>query len=113
MNTSRSPSIGPDPGVNRSGRPLVSVGVWLLHAQFPSPRSAAMNAIIDATLTARAPRGAATRSIGGFPGRTSMLSCEAGDEDDISISFQSLPLDEGNSSGAVRRRCADLLSSSV
>ena len=76
-----------------------------------------MNAIIDATLGARATRGASpvasTRRIGGFPGRTSTLSCEAGDEDDISISFQSLPPDEGNSSGAVRRRCADLLSISA
>src|SRR2546425_4936302 len=51
MNTNRPPSIGPDPGVNRSGRALLSVGVCALHAQFPSPRSAAMNAIIDATLS--------------------------------------------------------------
>ena len=60
-----------------------------------------MNAISEAVLI----------RLGGFPGRTSTLSCEA--EDDISISFQPLPLDEGNSSGAVRRRWADLLSSSV
>src|SRR5437667_11836137 len=52
MNTSRPPPIGPDPGVNRSGRALLSVGVC------PSPGSAAMNAITDATLRARAPRGA-------------------------------------------------------
>src|SRR6266516_7209079 len=101
MNTNRSPSIGPDPGVNRSGRALVSVGVCPLHSQFPSTRSAAMNAITDATLEARAPRGASTvastRSIGGFPGRASTSSCEAGDKDDISISFQSLQLEEGNS----------------
>src|SRR5437773_717032 len=58
MNTNRPPSIGPDPGVNRSGRALLSVGVCPLHAQFPSPGSAAMNAIIDATLRARAPRDA-------------------------------------------------------
>src|SRR5881396_3927080 len=56
MNTNRSPPIGPDPGVNRSGRALLSVGVCPLHSQFPSPRSAAMNAISDATLRARAPR---------------------------------------------------------
>src|SRR6266487_1600470 len=72
MNTNRSPSIGPDAGVNRVGRALVSVGVCPLHAQFPSTRSAALNTIIGATLVARAPRGAAsvvsTRSIGGFPG---------------------------------------------
>src|SRR5712691_6769472 len=96
MNANRSPSSGPDPGANRSGRALVSVGVCPLHAQFPSTRSAAMNTIIGATLGARAPRGASpvasTRSIGGFPGRTSTLSCEAGDEDDISISFQLLLL---------------------
>src|SRR5438128_1773459 len=89
MNTNRSPSIGPDPGVNRSGRALVSVGVWLLHAQFPSPRSAVMKAI-DANLRARAPRGAPTRSIGGFPGRTSTLNGDVGDEDDISISGSSI-----------------------
>src|SRR5713226_5728244 len=35
---------------------------------------------------------ASTRSIGGFPGRTSTLSREVGDEDGISISFQSLLL---------------------
>src|SRR5438093_12153871 len=35
---------------------------------------------------------ASTRSIGGFPGRTSTLSSEVGDVDDISISFQSLLL---------------------
>src|SRR5437773_5629145 len=35
---------------------------------------------------------ASTRSIGGFPGRTSTLSSEVGVEDDISISFQSLLL---------------------
>src|SRR5438132_3881708 len=35
---------------------------------------------------------ASTRSIGGFPGRRSTLSSEVGDEDDISISFQSLLL---------------------
>src|SRR5437867_9820127 len=58
MNTNRPPSIGPDPGVNRSGRALLSVSVCPLHVQFPSPRSAAMNTIIDATLRARAPRGA-------------------------------------------------------
>src|SRR5216117_1012308 len=35
---------------------------------------------------------ASTRSIGGFPGRTSTLSSEVGDDDAISISFQSLLL---------------------
>src|SRR5213080_1497657 len=35
---------------------------------------------------------ASTRSIGGFPGRTSTLSVEVGDEDDIPISFQPLLL---------------------
>src|SRR5437899_11543984 len=35
---------------------------------------------------------ASIRSIGGFLGRTSTLSSEVGDEDDISISFQSLLL---------------------
>src|SRR5436309_9966926 len=35
---------------------------------------------------------ASTRSIGGFLGRRSTLSSEVGDEDDISISFQSLLL---------------------
>src|SRR5436309_7474706 len=35
---------------------------------------------------------ASTRSIGGFPARTSTLSVEVGDEDNISISFQSLLL---------------------
>src|SRR5439155_13646131 len=94
MNTNRSPSIGPDPGVNRSGRALLSVGVCLLHDQFPNPRSAAMNAIIDATLRARAPRDAlsvaSTRSIGGFPGRFSTSGSEVWDEENISISFQLL-----------------------
>src|SRR6266566_1274197 len=93
MNTNRSPSIGPDPGVNRSGRVFLSVGVCPL-AQFPSPRSAAMNTIIDATLRARAPRGAlsvaSTRSIGGFPGRFSTSGSEVWDEENISISFQLL-----------------------
>ena len=82
-----------DPGVNRSGRALLSVAVCLVHAQFPSPRSAAMNAIIDATLRARAPRGAlsvaSTRSIGGFPGRFSTSGSEVWDEENISISFGS------------------------
>src|SRR5206468_12950661 len=36
---------------------------------------------------------ASTRSIGGFPRRTSTLSDEVGDEDGISISFQSLLLE--------------------
>src|SRR5688572_29628979 len=57
MNTNRSPSIGPDPGVNRSGRALLSV-VCVVHAQFPSTRSAAMHAIVDATPRTGAPRGA-------------------------------------------------------
>src|SRR5213596_169760 len=35
---------------------------------------------------------ALTRSIGGCPGRTSTLSGEVGEDDDIWISFQSLPL---------------------
>src|SRR5437899_10971559 len=35
---------------------------------------------------------ASTRSIGGFPGRTSTLSTEVEEEEDISISFQSLLL---------------------
>src|SRR5438445_3114596 len=94
MNTNRPPSIGPDPGVNRSGRAPLSAAVCLVHAQFPSPRSAAMNAIIDATLRARAPRGAlsvaSTRSIGGFPGRFSTSGSEVWDEENISISFQLL-----------------------
>ena len=51
-----------------------------------------MNAIIAATLGDRAPRDASPRSIGALPGRTSTLSGEVGDEDDISISFQSLLL---------------------
>src|SRR5437667_10979026 len=54
INTNRSPSIGPDPGVNRSGCALVSVGVCPLHAQFPSTRAAAMHASPDATLRAGA-----------------------------------------------------------
>src|SRR2546427_13123273 len=53
-----------------------------------------MKAIIDATLRARAPRGAlsvaSTRSIGGFPGRFSTSGSEVWDEEDISISFQLL-----------------------
>src|SRR2546429_911646 len=46
---------------------------------------------------------ASTRSIGGFPGRTSTSSSEVGDEDDIWISFQSLLLidDPGGSAPAV------------
>src|SRR5437867_10863138 len=108
MNTNRPPSIGPDPGVNRSGRALLSAAVCLLHAQFPS-RSAAMNAIIDATLRARAPRGAlpvaSTRSMGGFPGRLSTSGSEVWDEENISISFQLLygltMLSLPNSNGAL------------
>ena len=50
--------FGPDPGVNRSGRAVLSAGVCLLHAQFPSTRSAAMTANIDAALRVRAQRGA-------------------------------------------------------
>src|SRR5438094_9937551 len=57
---------------------------------------------------------ASTRSIGGFPGRTSTLSREVGDEDGISISFQSLLLkEEGNSSEAARRLWTDLSSTSA
>src|SRR5437867_919523 len=100
MNTNRPPSIGPDPGVHRSGRVFLSLGVCPL-AQFPSPRSAAMNTIIDATLRVRAPRGvlpvASTRSIEGFPGRFSTSGSEVWDEENISISFQRLP----NSNGAL------------
>src|ERR1043166_1571184 len=91
MNTSRPPSLGPDPGVNRSGRALISVGVWLPHAQFPNPTSAAVNAISVATLRPRAPCGASpaapARSIGGLPGCTT-TGGEVGGENDISISFQ-------------------------
>src|SRR6266567_5983397 len=48
---------------------------------------------------------ASTRSIGGFPGRTSTLSSEVGDEDDISISISVAPAqDEDNTSGAARSR---------
>src|SRR5437867_4430113 len=51
---------------------------------------------------------ASTRSIGGFPGRRSTLSGEVGDEDDISISFQSLLLNEAKVPGAGPSPCSDL-----
>jgi hypothetical protein len=55
MNTSRLPSIGPDPAVNRSGRALASVGGGcVVHPQFPGTKTTARNAIIDATPTAPA-----------------------------------------------------------
>ena len=51
-----------------------------------------MNAIIDATLRARAPRDAlsvaSTRSIEGFPVRFSTSGSEVWDEENISSSFQ-------------------------
>jgi len=68
-----------------------------------------MNAIIDATLTARAPRGASpvalVRSIGGLPGRTSTLSGDVGDEDDISISGSSIVRNRRKGNGIYGKAC--------
>src|SRR6266702_8084971 len=66
----------------------------------PSPRTrsepCSTTAARKASRCTAAQRGpssiASTRSSGGCPGRTSTLSSEVGDEDDISISFQSLLL---------------------
>jgi hypothetical protein len=52
MNTNRSPSIGPDPGVNCSGRAFLSVGVFLPHPQFPSTSTATMN-VVPSNITGR------------------------------------------------------------
>src|SRR6266581_1711034 len=58
----------------------------------PCSRTAAKSASRFSAAQRGASSVASTRSIGGFPGRTSTSSSEAGDEDDISISFQSLLL---------------------
>src|SRR5206468_12139156 len=56
----------------------------------PCSTTAARSASRCSAAQRGASSGASTRSIGGFPGRTSTLSSEVGDEYDISISLQSL-----------------------
>src|SRR5437773_6878213 len=58
----------------------------------PCSTTAARNASRCSAAQRGASSVASTRSIGGFPGCTSTLRSEVGDDDDISISFQSLLL---------------------
>src|SRR5437867_7005453 len=72
------------PATSRNPKPRMrSEPCWTTAARKSSRCSAAQRG---------ASSGASTRSIGGLPGCTSTLSVEVGDEDDIQISFQLLPL---------------------
>src|SRR3989449_7326416 len=105
------------PATSRNPRPRTrSAPCWTTAARKTSRCSAAQHGPSSI---------ASTRSIGGFPGCTSTLSSEVGDEDDISVSFQSLKgnrdvvlipdflsvaaaQDDAKVTGAARSRCSDL-----